>query len=332
MLGLELGAPTRALRGGVRAALEIDFVAGVYVVDGESAASFADLAGASFARTGGGTALTLSGAVQAFGSDVARITDRGLLLEPAGENLLAWSQAFDDAVWAEQDVTVAADVALAPDGSTTAEGVVPTSGVGYRVGQGVTLAAGLTTLSVHVAQAGYGFVRVAALLALLTGPSSGWFVDFDLSTGAVVTGPSAFGSATAAGLSARSVGAPNGFWRLELTFDAVAGLTYAAIGVLNAPNGDSFTADGTSGLRVWQADLVAGSGAASPIVTTAGAGTRGADAAALMTPPDVATYEATYGAADTMVTGPVTPGASFDLVAGRPWVGLGNELKRLVMR
>lgn len=332
MLGVDLDFPTLGLRGVAGPVLEIDFVEGTYFADGESAASFAELTGASFMRTGGGTALTVSGLVRSFGSDVARITDRGLLLEPAGGNLLVRSQAFDDPVWVEYNVTVAADIALAPDGSSGAEKVVPVPGVAYRMGQAVTPVAGPATLSFHVAAAGHAFVRLAALIPSLSGPSKGWLVDFDLSTGAVVTAPTAFGGVTTAGLSARSTAVPHGFWRLDLVFEAVAELTYAVIGVLNGPNSESFTADGTSGLLVWQADLFAGSGPASPVVTTTTAATRGADAAAVMAPATVATFEAVYGVTNTVATGPVTPGAYFDLVTGRPWIGLGNELKRLVMR
>jgi hypothetical protein len=86
MIGPDLLIPTRALMRSPPPGLNLDFASGVYRLDGADASSFGAVPGATFSRTGAGTALTLGGAVIAFASGVPRITDKGFLLEEARTN------------------------------------------------------------------------------------------------------------------------------------------------------------------------------------------------------------------------------------------------------
>jgi hypothetical protein len=68
----------------------------------------------TYAETRGGQLLT-------FGANEPRVTDKGLLVEEAGSNLLLRSQEFDNAAWTRPNSTVTADAAIAPDGTLTAD-------------------------------------------------------------------------------------------------------------------------------------------------------------------------------------------------------------------
>ena len=83
-------------------------------------------------------------------------------------------------------------------------------------------------------------------------------------------------------------------------------------------------------IDAWGVQLEAGSGTTSPIITAGSAMTRGADVASVVVPGGASIVEASYGDADAVVTGAGAPGVTFDLAGGRPWVGVGNELKQLV--
>lgn len=109
----------------------------------------------------------------------------------------------------------------------------------------------------------------------------------------------------------------------SLTFTGAAS---GHVAFVNASGG------GAGDIIVALAQVEAGGVATSPIVTNGATATCGADAATVTAPAGTTTYEAVYGVANTPVSGSVTPGANFALVAGRPWIGLNNELKRLVMR
>lgn len=85
MLGQSLTIPSLALRPAI-GGLDAGFTTGRYTVNGVDHAAFATMPGATLTRTGAGTASDLGGAVTAFATGIARITDRGLLIEEARTN------------------------------------------------------------------------------------------------------------------------------------------------------------------------------------------------------------------------------------------------------
>jgi hypothetical protein len=93
MIGQDLTIPTRAAMRSPAAGLTLDFVAGAYRLDGVEFASFGAMPGASFGRTGAGTAMSSAGHATSFATGAPRITDRGLLVEEARTNSLRNSAA-----------------------------------------------------------------------------------------------------------------------------------------------------------------------------------------------------------------------------------------------
>lgn len=294
MLGIELGQPALAMRRADPLPLLIDVIENRYERGGETASSLVSLTGSSFSRSGAGTALTTAGAVAAFATGVPRITDRGLLLEPAATNLLRHSTALLNAVWlADAGATAAASPDADPMGGAGAVRLTLNGGLKQWY-QLVTAPADSYLLSAYVkSAAGTTNVRLNET------HNSGYTPSADL--------------------------AVNTQWQ-RLVFPFTVTGTLVTVSFMTASGGV------TSPIDVWGVQLEAGYGPTSPIATAGSAAARGADVASVVVPGGASVYEATYGGADTVVTGAVAPGATFDMVAGRPWVGVGNELKRLVMR
>ncbi|QTC91586.1 hypothetical protein [Brevundimonas goettingensis] len=149
MIGQDLTIPTLALMRPGAAGLALDFVAGVYRLDGADYSSFAALPGASFSRTGAGTALTVAGGVTSFATGAPRITDRGLLVEEARTNLF-----LNSAAPVTQTITLSAGTwQQTAWGSTGA--VTSTAGTAVGTGFGVTASsANGTSRSLVIATAG----------------------------------------------------------------------------------------------------------------------------------------------------------------------------------
>ncbi|WP_309630028.1 hypothetical protein [Brevundimonas sp.] len=294
MIGIELGQPAVTMRRADPLPLLIDVIENRYERGGETASSFASLTGSSFSRSGAGTALTTAGAVAAFATGVPRITDRGLLLEPAATNLLRHSTALLNAVWlADAGATAAASPDVDPMGGTGAVRLTLNGGLKQWY-QLVSAAAGSYVLSAYV-KAASGTTNVR----LNETHNTGYTPSANL--------------------------ALNTQWQ-RLVFPFTIAGTLVNVALVTASGGV------TSPIDAWGVQLEAGAGPTSPIITAGSAVTRGADIASVVVPGGASIYEATYGVADTVVAGAVAPGSTFDLVAGRPWVGVGKELKRLVMR
>lgn len=123
--------------------------------------------GADFERASTASYFDSAGELQAAAIDTPRfdydpvtLAARGLLIEPAGGNLLAYSQDFDNPFWSLASVVVTPNATLAPDGSMTADLLTPgaTNGLVYR---GESLSAGETyTFSVWLRSATGGNVAM----------------------------------------------------------------------------------------------------------------------------------------------------------------------------
>jgi hypothetical protein len=179
------------------------------------------------------------------------------------QNLLTWSQDFDNAAWNKGNVTVTANAAIAPDGSATADNLVTvatTAITGPFTVAGV--ASATNTQSFYVKQ-NVG-IRYVQLLWTSSGTSSD-YADFDLQTGTLTAGSYAGASITAAG---------NGWYRISLTsaLSATAGGPWLiAIPTSTAGRGATYVGNGTDALCVWGAQLVQGSTAGDYTQTTSAA-------------------------------------------------------------
>lgn len=307
MIGTDLGLVVMAPKAARGPPLELDFVHGRYGRGGEGAVAFAALSGTSFSRIGAGAAFTTAGALTPFASGIARITDRGLLLEPARTNRVSCYNANPtDLTNIQRHGDAAATLSVVDDSAALiAAGLsaVCHGGKAFRLdnsaGSGNAVArfvgpvgnTGLNMISLHIRISASGGVS-----GLLNGGQSG-FVSSASGFG-VLGGYARTSGSVTADVNTREMG-------VRIPAGAVAHFVLMQI--------------------------EEGASASSPISTSGTATTRGADVASVVVPGNVSTWSATYGVENAIASGSVTPGSTFDLVTGRPWLGIGNELKRLVM-
>ena len=266
---------------------------------------------ASFTRSGAGTAFTTAGMIQTFASNVPRVTDKGLLLEGGSTNLLT-NSVFNGG------------------------GAAPTSW-SMRVGTGSS-----TPIASTVRNGGIAYSQAAAgqrpfiaqNVGVTTGTSTSSFIIESVSGGlkadnalAAFPGTASFGTVTFPVCSANPAGGSSGVLspgRLIYT------IVITANGTIDLRIGVGVQANANGALTISHPQFEIGSAPSSVVLTTTGASTRGADSGTLTVPAGCTKWEAVYGDARTVVGGSgLVPGASFDLVASRPWIGLGNELKNV---
>ena len=166
--------------------------------------------------------------------------------------------------------------------------------------------------------------------------TSGFLIRLDNSAGTALAAVAVAGTAGASGGHSFSawIGGGTGW----IGRNSSTNQTFAASAVLRRVTGLNLTSTASTTLVV-QADpgqvvdfilpqFEVGSTATSPIVTSGATATRGADSASVIVPAGCTTWAATYDEGLT-ASGSVTPGATFDLIAGRPWAG--GYLKTLTM-
>ncbi|MGV3578278.1 hypothetical protein [Brevundimonas sp.] len=298
MLGSNLGLVPLAPRGagGPPPLLSLDFVQGQYGRGAETTTTFTALSGVAFARAGSATALRADGGLAVFAADTPRITDRGLCIEPAATNRCAVSNANPDA------------------GMT-----------GFS--KGGDAASTLTRVSAVSALAAAGLDTIA---------TSGFLIRLNNSAGTAAATLNVSGAAGVAAAHSFSAWIGGGSGWIGRNGSNSQG--FGASAVLRRVTGLNLTTTTSTTLAI-QADagqvidvilpqLEIGAPASAPIVTTGAAATRGAESASVIAPAGATLWTATYGEGLT-TGGSVTPGASFDLVTGRPW--LGGVLKTLTM-
>jgi len=287
----------------------------------------------SYSRTGAATALTSGGVIVPFVAAAPPITDRGLLLEPAATNLATQSQSLDNAAWTKlSGNTVTPNAATGPDGTAYLDKLVETNTTAnQQIWRGATITpAGVFTGSI-IAKAGE---RSEFRLQCEGGITNGPVAHFNLTTGVVSNTGLTGASAGASFISARMTPLANGCWLCEVTGTVGTADTAAYIHPMMIKAGSYiYAGNGSDGMYFGDGQIEMGSLATSRIVTTTAAVTRGLPSATVAVPAAKTVARVTYGLSSTVadITG-LTPGATFDLVTGRAWVGLGNELKSLEWR
>lgn len=227
------------------------------------------LPGWTFARASTGVAVSNEGVILPFATGVPRITDRGLLVEPAGTNLLIYSQALDNAEWDKTayPTTVSLSATPAPDGTSTAWDVLDTTANSiHGLARGIVPpVAGAHTLSIYV--------RPGTQTSILMREefSVGGNVVFDLTARtATVTAPAVSGRVTAM---------TNGWLRCEATWTLPVAFCAFVIATPTA-----YVGAGSTIYTMWGGQIEAHSRARSYVATTTAAVTRAADAPAFTLP------------------------------------------------
>jgi hypothetical protein len=179
--------------------------------------------------------------------------DTGSLSSFAGsQNLLLYSEQFDQPTWQKGNVTVTSNQGVAPDGTTTADKVVPANNSNTKnIYQSFSPAATSTTVSIYAKASGYNYI----ILTIAQFPRYSIVVDL---TNGTITQTATIGSPTGTAQSVASVG--NGWYRISVTMDA-GGTSYLVLcpSPVSNPTRDATFGDmtsagnGTDGVLVWGA-------------------------------------------------------------------------------
>jgi hypothetical protein len=163
----------------------------------------------------------------------------------AEENLLEYSQEFDNADWIKQRTSVTANNTTAPDGTTTADTLVEnTDTASHNIYDSFSHISGKVYTHSIFAKANGRTKLFLAPQASSTIAS----VGYDLTA---VT--STLNSGTVISHNITDVG--NGWYRCSVTFTATGNGGYFQLNILDATGTSSYTGDGSSGLHLWGAQL-----------------------------------------------------------------------------
>jgi hypothetical protein len=238
----------------------------------------------TFTRTTSGTRTNSDGLIEVvpansprFDFDPVTGESLGLLVEEQRTNLLLRSEEFNISPWGGittgSSASISVDSTTSPNGTITADTFVPNLGTTitgngnfHNLRQFISVANGTTyTLSVYVKSAGYNILRfgISSQNNLVNNYSD---TTVNLQT-VSVTQTLGSGTITPVG---------NGWYRITSTGITSSENAYAVFVIA-----DGGTADGTSGIYIWGAQLEQGSFPTSYIPTTTSTVTRTADNASI---------------------------------------------------
>lgn len=184
----------------------------------------------------------------------------GVTTAKAEENLLTYSQEFDNAAWSKTNTTVTANATTAPDGTSTAEALFETAVTNeFRVNQSCSATSGLNyTISVYVKANGRNYV------ALYDAQNSqGKY--FDVTAGG---GGSVQGNFVGAPVSASISYVGSDWYRCSMTVSNTSSSIAVRIYIANTATNVNYAGDVTKGLYLWGAQVEQRSSATAYIATT----------------------------------------------------------------
>ena len=181
-------------------------------------------------------------------------------------NRFTYSEQFDNAAWYKSVGSISANAGVAPDGTTTADKFIPTSALSSNhMVQKHSFTSESNTLSIYAKPAGYNFINAV----FEVGASTSQGVQFNISTGVVVTSLNATGTITDAG---------DGWYRCTVTPSNAT----ASGSIHFQPNDGTaastsyffrayFAGDDSSGVLMWGAQVEEASAATTYLPTTSAA-------------------------------------------------------------
>ena len=191
----------------------------------------------------------------------------GLLVEESRENLLPYSEEFDNVAWSTSSLTITADDATAPDGTQTADKWLNTSTTGI-ISNAISKAASAITYTASL------WVKSSDATSFSLTLDNGGTGDrgrciFNITTGELVstTDDGAF-----TGTSGTITAYPDSWYRLTVTTTTDTGTTL---------RWRAFSSGSGDIIYIWGAQLEAGSFPTSYIRTTGSTATRSADVASI---------------------------------------------------
>lgn len=200
-----------------------------------------------------------------FDFDPVTLAPRGILIEEQRTNLVTYSDQFNDASWAKNNVTVTANTTTSPDGTVNADTITSTSATTAGLVRSFASTAVAYTFSVYLKQGNTTFSEIE----IIDQGTVANRVRLTYATGALtVVSGSPTGTATSVG---------NGWWRVTIAY------TFPAIGAADTLVIYPSTTTGSIGeyCFAWAAQLEIGSFATSYIPTVASTVTRSADVATI---------------------------------------------------
>lgn len=173
----------------------------------------------------------------------------GKTVAKAEENLLTWSQAFDNAVWVKDKTAVVANSAIAPDGTINADTL--------KADAGTSITPYITQINENgVAQASYVYSLFAkagtySFIQLRNNSGAFWHANFNVTAGAGAVGTS--NNCTA---SIQDVG--GGWYRCVVVFAPSIsnyGAALVMVASASAANFQAWSPAGTETVFIWGAQL-----------------------------------------------------------------------------
>lgn len=255
--------------------LDLDFAGASFGSQGVIHPTMMSIPGLSFSRANPGYAKTSAGLLTFFSPNIPRITDMGILIEPAVTNLLIQSVAMESGNWSNDGASsVTNNGGLVPNGKAAARGLNETSAAAnfHDTYQGVAVTPSTVyTFSVFVSENSRPRMQLKEV-------DSGQSVIFDLAGGVVASGTMVGGMAA----RTESYTSPDGraWLRCQFTFETGPTQTSAIVAISSALEDNGTNYVGTVGLLtmlIWQAQLEINNNATSPIETTTVAAPRAAD-------------------------------------------------------
>jgi hypothetical protein len=179
----------------------------------------------------------------------------GKTVAKAEENLLLYSQEFDNAYWTVGNFTTSANTTTAPDGTTTADSIIESSATSNRyIRRAVPVISGLPyVFSIFVKKGDGASARNFVQISLQTsGFGSASYANFDIVNGTVTT--------TGAGLTSATItSAGNNWWRCSVFDTATASLNgfFNIVGITTgtAAQEQSYAGSTNANLFLWGAQI-----------------------------------------------------------------------------